>query len=398
MTVTIRDLRVICTRPAGFNLVIVRIDTSQPGLYGLGCGTFTFRYEAVANVIEEFLKPLLIGRDVSRIEDIWQMMHVSSYWRTGPITNNAIAGIDLALWDIKGKMAQMPVYNLLGGKVREAVPVYRYAESGDLEELTRQVKVLMDDGAKYIRIQGAYTPDQVKALAPEGSLDGYYIDPKDYCHRTAEMFRHIRKEVGYEVELVHDVHERISPSQALWLARELEPYDLFFLEDILSPEQGGWFKNIRSQTSTPLAQGELFTNPREWEDLVTERRIDFMRAHITQIGGITPARKLAAFCEQFEVRMAWHGSPDMSPLGHTVNLHMDMAIHNFGVQEWPGMPEVMRQMFPGCPWMKGSYAYVNDRPGWGLEFDEKIAAQYPCSKEKTPWIEMRMPDGSLGRP
>lgn len=398
MTVTIRDIKVTCTRPAGFNLVIVRIDTSEPGLYGLGCGTFTFRYEAVANVIEEFLKPLLIGRDVSRIQDIWQMMYVSSYWRTGPITNNAIASIDLALWDIKGKMAGMPVYDLLGGRVREAVPVYRYAESGDLTELTRQVKALMEDGARYVRIQGAYTPDKTQTLAPEGAQDGYYIDPKEYCRNTVAMFRHIRQEVGYEVELVHDVHERVSPSQALWLAKNLEPYDLFFLEDILAPEQGGWFQNIRSQTGIPLAQGELFTNPREWEELVKERRIDFMRVHITQIGGITPARKLAAFCEQFEVRMAWHGSPDMSPLGYAANLHMDMAIHNFGIQEWPGIPDTLRQMFPGCPQMKGSYGYVNDKPGWGIDFDEKMAAQYPCSKVKTPWIEMRMPDGSMGRP
>ena len=398
MTVTIRNISVTCTRPGGFNLTIVRVNTSEPGLYGLGCGTFTYRHETVAHVIEEYLNPLLIGRDVSRIEDIWQMMNVATYWRNGPVINNAIGAGDLALWDIKGKMAGMPVYDLLGGRSREAVPVYCYAESGDLDELVDQVKAWMARDVDHVRIQLSRDPVQAASHAPQGAQDGYYIDPQEYCRRVVRMFDYVRTRVGDQVELCHDVHERVAPSTALWLAKRVEPYSPLFLEDLLPPDQGMWYRHIRCQTSTPLAHGELFNNPMEWEELVKERLIDYMRAHVSHIGGLTPARKLAALCEQFGVRMAWHGSPDMSPIGYAVNLHLDMAVANFGIQEWPGVPEPMAEMFPGCPYIKGGYAYVSGKPGWGVEFDEKMAAEYPCNKEKTPWIEMRLPDGSMQKP
>ena len=212
------------------------------------------------------------------------------------------------------------------------------------------------------------------------------------------MFDHIRNKIGYEVELCHDVHERIAPSSALWLVKQLEPYNLFFLEDVLPPEQGGWFKHLKAQTVTPLAQGELFNNSREWEDLVKDRLIDFMRVHISQIGGITPAKKLAAFCEQFGVRMAWHGPPDMSPVGYAVNIHMDLTIHNLGIQEWPGIEDILYEVFPGTPYIKRGYAYINEKAGLGIEFDEKLAAEFPCSKKKADWLEMRLPDGTMQKP
>lgn len=399
MAVIIRDVRAICTKPAEFNLVVVRIDTSEPGLYGLGCATFTFKYEAVAMVVNEWFRPLLIGRDVSRIEEIWQMLNVSSYWRNGPVINNAISGVDMALWDIKGKMANMPLYDLLGGKTRGAIPVYRYAESNDLDELVNQAKDLMAEGVRYIRIQWAnHEKVPVHCLAPEDALEGNYIDPLKYCRDTIHMFDYVRSKVGYEVELCHDVHERIPPSNALWLAKKLEPYNLFFLEDVLPPEQGGWFKHLKTQTATPLAQGELFNNSREWEDLIKERLIDFLRVHMSQIGGITPARKLAAFCEQFGVRMAWHGPPDMSPIGHAANMHVDLTIHNLGIQEWPGMSDILYEVFPGAPYVKGGYAYVNSKPGLGIEFDEKLAIKFECSKKKAEWLEMRLPDGTMQKP
>ncbi len=399
MTVKIRDVRAICTKPAEFNLVVVRIDTSEPGLYGLGCATFTFKYEAVAMVVNEWFRPLLIGRDVSRIEEIWQMLNVSSYWRNGPIINNAISGVDIALWDIKGKMANMPLYDLLGGKTRGAVPIYRYAESTDLDDLAEKVRGLMDEGVRHVRIQWTNCKDVSSyCFTPEDALEGNYIDPLQYCRDTIRMFDHIRNKIGYEVELCHDVHERIAPSSALWLVKQLEPYNLFFLEDVLPPEQGGWFKHLKAQTVTPLAQGELFNNSREWEDLVKDRLIDFMRVHISQIGGITPAKKLAAFCEQFGVRMAWHGPPDMSPVGYAVNIHMDLTIHNLGIQEWSGIEDILYEVFPGTPYIKRGYAYINEKAGLGIEFDEKLAAEFPCSKKKADWLEMRLPDGTMQKP
>lgn len=396
MPVTIRDVRAICTNPSGFNLVIVRIDTSEPGLYGLGCATYTYRYNSVKNVVEEYLKPWLIGRDVARIEDTWQMLHVNAYWRSGPILNNALSGIDMALWDIKGKMAGMPLYDLLGGKTRDAVPVYRYAERNDLHTLVEDVQKLIEEDARYIRIQWSnHDPYPIADRAPKGSLPGFYIDPLTYCRDTVKMFDFVRKQVGEDVELCHDTHERVPPTQAVWLAKNLEPYRLFFLEDPVAPDQGEWLRILRSQSTTPIAFGELFVNPLEWETIVADRLLDFMRIHITQIGGITPARKVTAFCEQYGVRMAWHGSPDSSPIGHMVNMQLDMAMHNFGIQEWPELDDLLYEMFPGAPVVKGSYATINDGPGLGIDFDEELAKRYPPINFKTKWIEMRLPDGSI---
>lgn len=394
--VFIRDVKTFLTRPAGFNLVVVKIETSEPGLYGLGCATFTYRYKSVAIQVEEYLKPLIVGRDVSQIEDIWQMLNVSSYWRNGPVTNNAISGIDMALWDIKGKMANMPLYELLGGKSRHAIPVYRYVEEKTIEEIEDKALSFIEQGITNIRIQ--CKNQEVNPVNGYSFNEGYHIDPKKYCRETVKLFAHMRELVGDEIELCHDVHERVPPSDALWLAQNLEPFRLYFLEDILSPEQGMWFKQIRQKTSIPLAQGELFTNPLEWEYLIKERLIDFLRIHMTQIGGISPSIKLAAVCEQFGVRMAWHGPPDISPIGHAANAHLDMNIHNLGIQEWPEMNNLLYDMFPGSPEVHKGLLLVNDKPGLGIEFDEELAKKYPCKNEKTPWIEMRLTDGTIQRP
>ncbi len=396
--ITIRKISAFCTRPAGFNLTVVRVDTDEPGLFGLGCATYTYRFSAVADVVEHYLKQLLIGRDVSQIEDIWQMLYVNAYWRAGPVINNAISGIDMALWDILGKRANLPLYALLGGKCREAVPVYRYAECHDLSGLEKQVKHLMEDGARCIRIQRGFTPEETRLLAPEGSQKGFYVDPVRYCRETVEMFAHIRAACGEDVELCHDVHERIPPDKALALAKQLEPYHPLFLEDMVSPDQCEWLRPIAAQTGIPLAQGELCVNPTEWETMVKDRLISYMRTHMSQIGGLTPARKQAAFCEQFGIRMAFHCPPDGSPIGHAVNMHLDLAIHNFGIQEWPGLDNILYEMFPGAPKVKGNYATIGNAPGIGVGFDEKLAKEFPAKNIETPWIEMRLPDGTLQRP
>lgn len=397
-TIKIEKITATCTCPGGYNLVVVRVDTSEPGLYGLGCATYTYRYSAVKDVIENYLQPLLIGRDVSRISDIWQMLYVNSYWRSGPIVNNAISGIDMALWDVLGKRASLPLYALLGGKVREAVPVYRYAEKHDLDELSDDVRKLKDSGAKYIRIQRGFTPDLTKAQAVNNAPDGYYVDPIKICLETEEMFDRIRSDFGDEIELCHDIHERIPPDQALYLCKKLEQYRPMFLEDPVAPNQVEWLRQINCQTSVPIAQGELCVNPMEWETIIKDRLITYMRTHISQIGGLTPSLKQAAFCEQFGVRMAYHCPPDGSPIGHAVSMHVDMTLHNFGIQEWPELSDLMYAIFPGTPVVEGSYAYVSDKPGIGVEFDEQLAKEYPAHPIKTVWIEMRNPDGSLQLP
>lgn len=398
-TVTIQDVKTIITQPAGSRLIIVKIITSEPGLYGLGCATFTQRFHAVHTAIEKHLKPFLIGRDVDRIEEIWQMSMVNSYWRNGPVLNNAISGVDQALWDIKGKRAGMPVYQLLGGKCREAADTYAHAGGRDKHEVVESVRKYMEQGYRHVRIQmGGYGGQSDTIQKPEGAPDGAYYHPREYCRRMLEMIEHVRTEVGPEIELLHDIHERLRPSDAVQFAKDVEPFKLFFLEDALAPEDNEWFRHIRSQCATPIAMGELFNHPHEWTPLIQNRLIDFIRMHVSQMGGITPARNVAAFANMYNVRTAWHGPGDTSPVGHAANLHIDVWAPNFGIQEWCRFNELCYEIFPGLPEVRNGYLYPNENPGLGIDINEELAAKYPPQDEIIQWTQTRSPDGSPMRP
>ena len=245
-TVKIRDIRAILTAPAGINLIVVKVETTEPGLYGLGCATFAYREKLVASMVEDYLKPLLLGRDVADIEDLWQLMNSNSYWRNGPVSNNGISGVDMALWDIKGKKAKMPLYELLGGKSRSGVAVYRHANGKELSEILESVLKYLDEGLGHIRIQwGGYGGKAEKLSPPENSPDGVYYSPEQYMHNTIKLFDFMRGKLGDGPELLHDIHERLVPIDAIRLAKALDPYRLFFLEDALSPEQSDWFRLMR---------------------------------------------------------------------------------------------------------------------------------------------------------
>ncbi len=398
-TVTIKDVKIIMTQPAGSRLIIVKLITSEPGLYGVGCATFTQRFNAVHAAIERHLKPFLIGRDVDRIEEIYQMSAVNSYWRNGPVLNNAISGVDQALWDIKGKRANMPVYQLLGGKCREAAACYAHAGGSTKEEIVESIQKYREQGYQYIRVQqGGYGGMESKQPRPDGALDGAYFDPRGYMRAHLEVFDHVRSELGFEVELLHDIHERLVPIDAVQFAKDMEKYKLFFLEDPLAPEDIDWFHNIRSQCATPIAMGELFNHPREWQPLIEGRLIDFIRMHVSQMGGITPARNVAAFAKMYGIRTAWHGPGDTSPVGHAANMHLDLWAPNFGVQEWCRFNELCYEIFPGLPEVRGGYMYPNDLPGLGIDINEELAAKYPCEDTIEQWTQTRLPDGSPSRP
>lgn len=397
--VTITDVQAILTQPGSSRLVIVKVTTSEPGLYGLGCATFTQRVFAVQAAIERHLKGFLVGRDVDRIEEIWQMSMVHGYWRNGPVLNNAISGVDQALWDIKGKQAGMPIYQLLGGKSREAAAAYAHAEGRDRREVADKAQALVEQGYAHVRIQmGGYGGQGPEIRKPDHAPEGNYFDPRSYGRSMLEMIAHVREQLDDGVELLHDVHERLHPIDAVAFAKDVEPYRLFFLEDALAPEDIGWFKTIRQQSATPLAMGELFNNPHEWRSLITEHLIDFVRMHISQMGGLTPARNVAMFAQTFGVRTAWHGPGDTSPVGHAANLQLDVWAPNFGIQEWYQPSELEYEMFPGLPVCREGYIYPNDQPGLGIEIDEKLAAKYPCDESVERWTQTRLPDGSPARP
>jgi mannonate dehydratase len=407
---TIRNVRAILTSPPRTKLspgdgglqkrlIVVKVETTEPELYGLGCATFTQRHSAVRAIVDDFLAPLLAGRDPRNSEDLWQLMHHNAYWRSGPAENNAMSGVDQALWDIKGKLAGMPVYQLLGGKCREGAAVYRHADGREPREVEERIRAYMAEGYQYIRAQmGGYGGKADLPAAPDGAPDGAYYDAIGYACSVPRLFEHLRETLGMEVNLLHDVHERLVPIEAVRLAKRLEPYRLFFLEDLLPPEHVEWFRMVRAQCTTPIAMGELFSNPQEWKALVEERLIDYMRCHISAMGGLTPARKLANVCEHFGIRTAWHGPGDVSPIGHAVNVHLDVSCHNFGVQEWAGFSELEQEMFPGCPEQRGAYVYPNDKPGLGIDFDEKLAAKWPCPEGVLTWTQARLPDGTLFSP
>ena len=419
MPVIIRDLQIITTQYNKQRLVIVKLHTSEPGLFGLGCATFTQRYHAVVAALENHIKPFVIGRDVARIEELWQMMMVSGYWRNGPVLNNAISGVDQALWDIKGKQANMPVYDLLGGKNREAANVYVHADGKDPQEVTENVRAFMAQGYRFIRVQmGGYGGNtnmsgfglgknksakarakaKVAMVKPEGAPSGAYFDPRAYMRNMLNMMDYVRSEVGDEIELLHDVHERLRPIDAVLFAKEAEKFKLYFLEDILAPEDLEYFERIREQCATPIAMGELFNNPREWQPLIAGKLIDFLRMHVSQMGGITPARHVTSFANHYGIRTAWHGPADTSPIGHAANLHLDVWAPNFGVQEWCRFADHIYDMFPGLPEVRDGYMYPNNKPGLGIDIDEKLAAKYPCEDFVEEWTQTRLPDGSPARP
>jgi mannonate dehydratase len=305
----ITDVKTFLTAPANIRLVVVKVVTSEPGLYGLGCATFTQRARAVETAVERYLKPFLLGKDPLQIEDIWQSCFVSSYWRNGPVLGNAISGVDMALWDILGKRAGMPVYQLFGGKCRKAVDTYRHASGKTFQDVETAVRRAMDQGFRHVRAQVAVPGLSAYGAAGQtANREGAENDraqlwePAAYVRTVPRLFEHLRKQIGDEVELLHDMHERVPPILAIQMAKNLEPFRLFFLEDPLSPEDVGYFANLRQQTSTPIAMGELFNNPNEWVPLVTGRLIDFLRIHVSQVGGLSMARKAAALCEFFSVR------------------------------------------------------------------------------------------------
>ncbi len=401
--VKIKSVKAIATAPEGSNLVVVKVETSEPGLYGLGCATFTQRAMAVISAIDNYLNDFCTGKDVDNIEDMWQSAYVSSYWRNGPVLNNALSGLDEALWDIKGKRANMPVYQLLGGKCRIAVDCYAHASGPTPEALADRVQQFMDQGFRHVRIQqGGYGGVGTMEIKPEFKEAGFgreqdsFSDQHTYLKRVPEMFEIVRKRCGEDVELLHDIHELVEPIDAINMIKRLEPFHPFFIEDPFSPENMKWFRHLRTATTVPIAMGELFNNINEFRDYMVEQLFDYIRIHLSEIGGITPAMKVARLGEWFNIRTAWHGPGDVSPVGHAANAHIDLAAWNFGIQESHFWSEKAQAVFPGCQTYKDGYMYINEAPGLGVDINEKEAAKYPIGT-RSNWT-VRKRDGTIIRP
>jgi mannonate dehydratase len=388
-----------------YQWVFLKIMTSEPGLYGIGSASNLFHAAAVVSAIEKQYAPFWTGKDADRIEDLWQSTNVRTYWRNSTIQNNVLSALDMALWDIKGKRAGMPVYDLIGGKVRDAVPIYAHADGRDREQVVENVKKYMDEGYRHVRAQmGGYGGGGMipagEGSRPHDGFKGVAFDEDVYIEVIPKLFEYIRVKLGTEVKLLHDVHEHPTPAGAVELAKRLEPYHMFFVEDILAPEQIDWFRRIKQVCTTPMAMGELFTSPREYVPLISERLIDFVRNRVSQTGGITQAKKVAALCEEFGVRTAWQEGGDNDPVNQIAAYHVDLTIPSFGIQEENHFPQNVHDLMPGTLKLEGGYLYGNDAPGLGIDINEEMGLKYPPQpiRPGDDWTTGRGMDGSLVKP
>lgn len=384
------------------NFVTLKL-TTESGQTGIGDATLNGRELAVASYLENHVCPLLVGRDASMIEDTWQYLYKGSYWRGGPVGMTAIGAVDVALWDIKGKAAGMPVYELLGGKVRDGVLVYGHANGEDIDDALDWVGRYLDDGYKAVRVQCG-----VPGLASTYgvSSDKRFYEPADadlptenvwsterYLSFVPQLIAATRERYGYDFHLLHDVHHRLTPIEAARLGKSLEPYGLFWLEDAVPAELQEGFRLIRQHTTTPLAVGEVLPTIWDFRTLITEQLIDYVRTTVQRAGGISHLRKIAALAEIHHIKLGCHGATDLSPVTMAAALHLDVSISNFGIQEYMPHTEATYEVFPHGYAFRDGRLYLDDRPGLGVEIDEEAAARHPYRRAYLP--VNRLEDGTM---
>ncbi len=397
----ITDARVIVTSP-GRNFVTLKIETDE-GVYGLGDATLNGRELAVASYLSDHVVPCLIGRDAHRIEDIWQYLYKGAYWRRGPVTMSAIAAVDTALWDIKGKLAGLPLYQLLGGASRDSVMVYGHANGVSIEETVEVARDYQRQGYKAIRLQCG-----VPGLASTYgvSKDRMFYEPADsdlptenlwsterYLRVVPELFKAARAALGEEVHLLHDIHHRLTPIEAGRLGKDLEPYRPFWLEDATPAENQDAFRLIRQHTTTPLAVGEIFNSIWDAKHLIENQLIDYIRATVVHAGGITHLRRIASLADLYQIRTGCHGATDLSPVCMAAALHFDLSVPNFGVQEYMRHTPETDAVFPHAYRFADGAMHPGDEPGLGVDIDEVLAGRYPYRRAFLP--VNRLEDGTM---
>ena len=397
----ITSARVVVTCP-GRNFVTLKIETDA-GVYGLGDATLNGRELAVASYLQDHVVPCLIGRDAHRIEDLWQFLYKGAYWRRGPVTMSAIAAVDTALWDIKGKIANLPVYQLLGGASREGVMVYGHANGKDVDETIDNALRYQAEGYKAIRLQSG-----VPGLASTYgvSKDRYFYEPADadlptenvwstekYMRSVVPLFEKAREKLGWDVHLLHDIHHRLTPIEAGRLGKDLEPFRPFWLEDATPAENQDAFRLIRQHTTSPLAVGEIFNSIWDCKGLIENQLIDYIRATVVHAGGITHLRRIAALADLYQVRTGCHGATDLSPVCMAAALHFDLSVPNFGVQEYMRHTPETDAVFPHAYTFEKGMMHPGDKPGLGVDLDEVLAAKYPYKRAFLP--VNRLEDGTM---
>lgn len=404
---SIRSAEVLVTSP-GRNFVTLRVVT-EDGVVGLGDATLNGRELAVASYLADHVVPLLIGRDAHRIEDTWQFLYRSAYWRRGPVTMSAIAAVDMALWDIKARLAGMPLYQLLGGASRTGIMAYGHASGRDVPELLDSIRSQMAEGFRSIRVQTSVPGiDKVYGVAAQPSTSGRYDyepaqraplpaeedwDTAAYLRHIPTVFEAVRSEFGPELPLLHDAHHRLTPIQAARLGTALEPFDLFWLEDCTPAENQEALRLVRSHTTTPLAIGEVFNTVWDYQTLFREQLIDYVRSSVTHAGGITALRRILDHAAQYQIKSGIHGPTDVSPVGMAAALHLDLAIHNFGIQEYMQHSALTHEVFRTTFRWENGLLHPGDVPGLGVTYDDDAAAAHPYQAAYLPFN--RLKDGTV---
>ena len=397
----ITEAKVIITSP-GRNFVSLKICTDE-GLYGVGDATLNGRELAVSAYLKDHIVPLLVGRDPHQIEDIWQFLYRGAYWRKGPVTMTAISAVDMALWDIKAKAANMPLYQLLGGKSRTGVMVYGHANGDSIEETVEEVGKFLEAGYHAVRAQTGI-PGLKSTYGV--SKDKMFYEPADsdlptenewsttkYLDNIPKLFETLRSAYGNEPHLLHDVHHRLTPIEAASLGKDLESFRLFWLEDPVPAENQAGFRLIRQNTVTPLAVGEIFNTIWDCKQLIEEQLIDYIRTTIVHAGGLTHLRRIADFASLYHVRTGCHGATDLSPICMGAALHFDLWVPNFGIQEYMRHSEETNAVFPHSYSFQNGYMYPGDAVGHGVDINEKLAAKYPYQRAYLP--VNRLEDGTM---
>jgi mannonate dehydratase len=381
---TIKDVKVITTSGGrNYRWVFLKIITSEAGLYGIGSANDSYQMAAVAAALEQHLKPWLIGKDPDRIEDLWNSANYRTYWRGGPVNNKVIGAMDEALWDIKGKRAGMPVYEMLGGRAHDAVACYDHVGGRTKEQCAEVVAKSFESGYRHIRLQfgegyggGGFIPAN-QGNRVEGGYQGAAFDEDQYVEAIPAVFEYVRSKVGFEPKLLHDVHSHLEGPNAILFSKKMEPIHMYFVEDLLAPERLAWYKEVRKACATPQAVGEVFTNPAEYYPLIAERSVDFIRTRVTAIGGITQARKIATMCEVFGLKTAFQEGGENDPVNQLAAYHVDISSPAFGIQEENHFPPQVHEMLPGTAEIRKGYMYGSGRPGLGIDINEAMAAKYP---------------------
>jgi mannonate dehydratase len=397
----IASARVIVTCP-GRNFVTLKIET-RSGLTGVGDATLNGRELAVASYLQDHVIPCLIDRDAQRIEDTWQYLYKGAYWRRGPVTMAAIAAVDVALWDIKAKIAGLPLYELFGGACRDHVMIYGHANGETIAETVEQAKRYQAEGYRAIRLQSG-----VPGLASTYGVSktfGYYEpaagslpvenlwSSEKYLRSVAPLFEAARDALGWDVHLLHDIHHRLTPIEAGRLGKDLEPFRPFWLEDATPGENQASFRLIRQHTTTPLAAGEVFNSIWDCKQLIEEQLIDFIRAAVVHAGGLTHLRRIAALADLYGVRTGCHGATDLSPVCMAAALHFDLSVPNFGIQEYMRHTAETEAVFPHAYTFANGIMHPGNVPGLGVDIDERLAAEYPYRRAYLP--VNRLEDGAM---